>query len=67
MKKIIQISSAFSDSYGDSIHALTEDGKVYFWGQKQQLTPIENVTPLTVSTGTYQKKFGWIELVDELN
>lgn len=31
------------------------------------LLTLEEVTPLTVSTGTYKTKFGWVELIDELN
>jgi hypothetical protein len=67
MKKIIQITSNVTPEDGQILNALTEDGKVYYWGSKEVLVGIENITASTKSTAVKAYKHGWIEIVDELN
>ena len=69
MKKIIQITNAAAEN-GESLYALTEDGKVYIWGSEEKIVPIPEdyryATALQRSNGVKEIFYGWIEMIDNL-
>ena len=70
MKKIIQITNAAAEN-GESLYALTEDGKVYIWTGREKIVAVEKddrfATPLQKSTGVKRMCYGWLEMEDNLN
>ena len=65
MKKIIQITNSVTDRGDENFYALTEDGKVYYWGIK--VNKEWSIDKQHNEDGTIKPRYlyGWIEKISD--